>query len=249
MITIYNIRGTNGSGKSTLARSLIVGDPACPPNRPGDESSATMVDLTWYDSPTKKDPARRKSVEGYCSPQIVDGLDVLVVGSYRTACGGLDAVPDFATTFAALDGAVNIHRRYPHSAEHQAVVAEGVLASTVWGSWGEYAQASLEDESCDVRFAFCYLDTPVEVCLARIRERQERAGKVRDIKEELVRNKVKAIEATRDKALAAGHLVYHLDHRHAAEDLVAIMSDAWVMPRGTIQGSGSVRAREEFCYE
>jgi len=223
MITIYNIRGTNGSGKSTLARSFIIGDPNCPPNRPGDPSSTTMVDLTWYKSPTKREPNRMRSVEGYASPQLVDDLDVLVVGSYRTACGGLDAVPDFATTFKALDGAVNIHRRYDRSASHQAIIAEGVLASTVWGSWAEYAKPSLEDESCDVRFAFCYLDTPLEVCLERIRKRQEAAGKVRDIKTELVEDKIKAIKATREKALAAGHLVYDLPYETAAKALSDIM--------------------------
>lgn len=240
MITIYNIRGTNGSGKSTLARSFIIGDPNCPPNRPGDDSSPTMVDLTWYKSPTKREPDRRRAVEGYCSPQIVEGLDVLVVGSYRTACGGLDAVPDFKTTFKALDGAVNIHRRYDRSAEHQAIICEGVLASTVWGSWGEYAQASLDAESCDVRFAFCYLDTPLEVCLERIRGRQEAAGKVRDIKTELVADKIKAIKATRTRAMAAGHDVYDLPYEDAAPVLAAIMTD------GPARFNADARAREVY---
>lgn len=225
MITIYNIRGTNGSGKSTLARSFIRGDAAAEPNRYV-EGSPIVVDLCWYDAPTKKDPARRLAVEGYCSPELRPGLDVLVVGSYRTACGGLDAVPNFETTFRALDGAVNIHRDYARSAEHQAIVAEGVLASTVWGSWGEYAQPSLDADGCDVRFAFCYLNTPLEVCLERIRKRQEAAGKVRDIKVELVRDKIKAINATRDKALAAGHLVYDLPWEEPIAPLTAIMTGA-----------------------
>ena len=243
MITIYNIRGTNGSGKSTLARSFIRGDAAAEPNRYV-EGSPIVVDLCWYDAPTKKDPARRLAVEGYCSPELRPGLDVLVVGSYRTACGGLDAVPNFETTFRALDGAVNIHRRYPHSAEHQAIIAEGVLASTVWGSWGEYAQPSLDDESCDVRFAFCYLDTPLEVCLERIRGRQEAAGKVRDIKTELVADKIKAIKATRERALQAGHAVYDLPYETAAPALVAIMTDAMAPNRAPFRDT--VKARELY---
>lgn len=241
MVTIYNLRGTNGSGKSTLARAFIIGDPACPPNRPGDKSSATMVDLCWYDAPTKRDARRRKSVEGYCSPQIADDLDVLVVGSYRTACGGLDAVPDFATSFKALDGAIEIHRRYAKSAEHQAVIAEGVLASTVWGSWAEYSAGV-----CDLghQFAFCYLDTPVEVCLERIRKRQEAAGKVREIKEDLVRDKVRAIAATREKALAAGALVYDLPYEDAPAALHDIMVNAnLAYPVG---GIDPVYARETY---
>lgn len=224
MITIYNLRGTNGSGKTTLARSFIAGDPAAVPNRPGVEGSPTVVDLTWYDSPTKADPGRRKAVEGYCSPHLLPNTDVLVVGSYRTACGGLDAVPDFKTTFAALDGAVRICRDHPR-AEHQAIVCEGVLASTVWGSWGEYAAGLDLVHGEGVDFAFCYLDTPLEVCLERIRKRQEAAGRVRDIKTVLVADKIKAIAATRRRALEAGALVYDLPFENAEEVLKAIIAD------------------------
>lgn len=224
MITIYNIRGTNGSGKTTLARAFIAGDPAATPNRPGVEGSPTMVDLTWYSAPTKADPGRRKAVEGYCSPHLLPNTDVLVVGSYRTACGGLDAVPDFKTTFAALDGAVRICRDHAR-AEHQAILAEGVLASTVWGSWGEYSAPSRDADGCDVDFAFCYLDTPLEVCLERIRKRQEAAGKVRDIKTELVADKVKAIRATRQRAIDAGALVYDLPYDNAYDSMFGIMAN------------------------
>lgn len=224
MITVYNIRGTNGSGKSTLARSFIAGDPAAAPNRPGVEGSPTMVDLHWYKSPTKRDPDRRKSVEGYCSPHLLPNHDVLVVGSYRTACGGLDAVPDFASTFKALDGAINICREHGR-AEHQVIICEGVLASTVWGSWGKYAQAAC-DVPDDVAFAFVYLTTPLEVCLERIRARQAAAGKVRDIKTELVADKVKAVCATRSKALAALHTVYDLPEVNPAGALRQIIVDA-----------------------
>ena len=181
------------------------------------------MDLTWYESPTKANPGRKRAVEGYCSPHLFPGCDALVVGSYRTACGGLDAVPNFATMFAALDGAVRICRDHPR-AEQQAIICEGVLASTVWKSWGEYADQSNSD-GCDVDFAFCYLDTPLEVCLERIRKRQEAAGKVRDIKTELVADKVKAIAATRQKAIDAGALVYDLPYQQAEEVLQLIMTD------------------------
>lgn len=223
MITVYNIRGTNGSGKTTLARSFIIGDPAAPPNRPHIKDSPTVVDLARYPSPTKKDPERKKVVEGYGNRHGL--LDVLVVGSYRTACGGLDGVPNFETSFAAIHRAVQIIAQHGN-APHRAVLAEGVLASTVWGSWGDFA-ARLEappfSDTASAQMAFCYLDTPLEVCLARIRERQEKAGKVRDIKEDLVADKIKAIAATRAKAIAAGHVVYDLPHEYAQVVLSQIM--------------------------
>lgn len=227
MITVYNIRGTNGSGKSTLARAFIKGDPAAEPNRPHRPNSPVMVDLATYPSPTKKDPDRLGRVEGYGNAH--EGLDVLVVGSYRTACGGLDGIPDFATSFEAINRACEIIRRHG-TAPHRAVLAEGVLASTVWGSWGEFA------DKLGTPVAFCYLDTPLDVCLQRIRARQEAAGKVREIKEELVADKIKAIAATRRKAIAAGHLVYDLPYQHAKEALEDIM-------RGNSSTREALRAR------
>lgn len=244
MITLYNIRGTNGSGKTTLARSFIRGDLALPANQRGCPDSPTMVDLTWYASPTKADPQRCKAVEGYASPHLLPNTDVLVVGSYRTACGGLDAVPDFGTSFDALDGAVRICREHAR-AQHQAIICEGVLASTVWGSWGRYAQAACNVPD-DVSFAFCYLDTPLEVCLERIRKRQEAAGKVRDIKEDLVRDKIKAIAATRQRALDALHTVYDLPFQGAEAALKAIVANEWVDSRPGTDRRHDVKARELY---
>lgn len=235
-VTIYNIRGPNGSGKSTLARSLIAGDPAAEPNRPGVPGSPTMVDLTWYDAPTKRDPVRRKAVEGYVTKD--DDLEAIVVGSYRTACGGLDATPNFATAFSALNGAVDLLTTQG-SHTHRAVVAEGVISSTVWGSWGEYADAAMD---ADVAiFAFVYLIPPLEVCLERIRERQRAAGGEKPIKEELVADKIKAVKATREKALASRHLVYDIPAELPAKDVAhafrEVISDGlW----------GHAKAREHF---
>lgn len=212
-ITIYNIRGPNGSGKSTLARSCIAGDPAAAPNRPGVRGSPTMVDLHWYSSPTKKDPKRQKAVEGYVARK--DNYEVITLGSYRTACGGLDATPNFDAAFNSLDSAVEL--LHLSEAEHRAIVCEGVISSTVWGSWGRYASELSEIGSA--QFAFCYLIPPLEVCLERIRERQRAAGGEKPIKEDLVADKIKAVSATRLKALEAGHIVYDLPAERSAREV------------------------------
>lgn len=234
-ITIYNIRGPNGSGKSTLARTGIAGDPAELPNRPDLSGSPTMVDLYWYNSPTKKDPARRKAVEGYVTRE--GSHEVITVGSYRTACGGLDATPNFEAAFRSLDKAVELLER--SEAQHRAVVAEGVISSTVWGSWGEYANDVMERDAAV--FAFCYLIPPLEVCLERIRERQRAAGGERPIKEDLVADKIKAVKATREKALEARHIVYDLPAERPAHEvahaLFTLVTDG---------AFGHAKAREHF---
>ncbi len=236
MITIYQIRGTNGSGKTHLARSLIADDPRY--------GQPNMVDLTWYSSPTKADPLRRKAVEGYAMPHRFPGVDVLLVGSYRTACGGLDGVPDFETQFSALRGAGRICADMGR-AEHQAIICEGVLASTVYGSWGDFASMVKQYSDKEARFAFCYLDTPLEVCLQRIRGRQEAAGKVRPIKEDLVADKIKAISATRRRAMEAGHTVYDLPWDNPGIAFRSILTD-YTLDLVTDNGTSRVSSREYY---
>lgn len=205
MATVYNIRGANGSGKTTLARAFL------PPNMNGDRLGGP-VDLCQYAAPTKKEPKRYLRVDGYVRPDPELGV-IGVVGPYKTATGGLDNVPSFAIQQEAISYMIQQCR-----AKH--VIAEGVLASTVYGSWAVYDRALAEHGH---RFAYCYLDTPLEECLARIRMRQEASGKVREIKEDLVADKVKSIAATRLKALRDGRVVYDLPMDGAHGALLSIM--------------------------
>jgi predicted ABC-type ATPase len=194
--TVWNIRGTNGSGKSTLARAFL------PPNPRGDAEGGP-VDLAWYAAPTKRDPVRRKRSEG--TVRKFDGIGLVgLIGRYDTACGGMDALPSFDVqqrSIAEMLSSPTLH------ADH--VLAEGILASTVYGSWADFARACRENEH---RFAFVYMHTPLDVCLRRIKARQAAAGREREIKEDLVRDKFAAIMRTRDKAVADGQLVYDLPH-------------------------------------
>lgn len=214
MALVINIRGTNGSGKTTLARRYL------PPDLKGDARGGP-VDLVHFASPTKRDPNRRASVEGYGRTD----LRTIVVGSYKTACGGLDTIASFDRQHAAIRAAIRILGKLPQEPHQQykddTVIAEGILASTVFGSWGEFASDLKE---VGHQFAFTYLQTPLDVCLERIRARQEAAGKVRDIKVELVESKVRAIAATRAKALHEGHLVYDLPFGGETEALAAIVA-------------------------
>lgn len=184
---IINIRGTNGSGKTTLARAFQNG-------------SAQPVNLVQYAAPTKRNPNQMKWVTGVLSHLPALGR-VICVGSYSQAQGGLDTVGNFDLQQAAVFRAI-------HEADH--VICEGILASTVAGSWLKFF-GDLDRGGEGV--AVGYMDTPVEVCLERIRERQARAGKVRDIKEDQVRDKVRSIAATRAKFDAAGIRTFDIPGR------------------------------------
>jgi thymidylate kinase len=167
---IINIRGTNGSGKSTVAMKFI-------------KHGAEEVVLAQYPSPTKKEPDRLKDVIGYVS-NWADYGTVCVVGPYDRQIGGLDRIPSFEAQRNAIRAATKIA---------DTVICEGVLASTVYSSWAEFFK---EMGSVTV----LYLDTPLETCYDRIKQRQiEATGEAKEIKTEQVAAKVKMIESTRQK--------------------------------------------------
>lgn len=190
---IINIRGTNGSGKTHLARQLIAPDP-------------TPVDLNWYQAPTKKDPERKLRVEGWGHPG-----ETLAIGSYRQGCGGMDTIPSFEIQQMAIICAQQL------PVPPQDVVCEGVLASTVAGSWLDFFKKCAPERG---PILIAYLDTPLELCLERITARQIAAkGEAREIKIDLVKNKIKAIEATRAKFKEAGIMTVTIRHDRALDDI------------------------------
>ncbi len=69
---------------------------------------------------------------------------------------------------------------------------------------------------------WAYLDTPIEVCLARIQARN--GGK--PIKEDLVRDKIKSIEATRYKAKAVDERTVVIPYLSAVETVEALFKGA-----------------------
>lgn len=192
MGTFWNIRGTNGSGKTTLVRAFLP-----------DNGGGAQYDWGSYDKPTKRDPERRLTIPGYVHHYLFGA--VAIVGSYATPTGGFDGLPSFDVQRKGVGEA--LAQGYRH------VLGEGVLASTVYGSWAEFDRALEADGHC---MAWVYLHTPVELCLQRIAERQRAAGRERLINEALVRDKVRAIQATRQRALDDGRPVYDIPNGNAA---------------------------------
>jgi len=197
---IINIRGTNGSGKTTLARSLITPE-------------AQPVDLIWHHNPTKREPNRKSPIEGWGVPG-----GFLAVGKYSTGCGGMDTIKTFDLQQEAVTAAC-VWEKAGEAPRH--VICEGVLASTVAGSWVKFFDLMARGPVyAPVKTLVAYLDTPLELCLERIRERQRATDRgEREIKVELVRDKIKAIAATRAKMEAAGIATVLLRHDRAEQDL------------------------------
>lgn len=169
--TFLNIRGTNGSGKSTLARRFF-----------GEHDGET--DLSEYFTKS----GRSKFGTGRINPD----TQTLVVGNYDTMAGGLDKLPSFSVQFNCIDVALSLP-------DVKLVVAEGVLASTVLGSWADHAKQLHEK---GVRVIWAFMSTPLQVCLDRIQIRN--GGK--PIKEDLVKDKIEQIDKVRQRAELLRHI-------------------------------------------
>lgn len=182
-MTIINIRGCNGSGKTTLVRKLIRLDP-----------NATKISIRTFIN-----EALIYVTHGHLLPT----FQTIVVGPYKDgkATGGMDNVH---TTMEAICVVGNAATRARN------VVFEGVLISTVWGTWNEISRKLEKDLGKPITFAF--LDTPADVCVERVKQRRIAKGRPAEgFREDQVRGKHAQIARVREKALAAGQRVVDLD--------------------------------------
>src|SRR5262249_12218898 len=104
-----------------------------------------------------------------------------VIGPYTTECGGCDRVLPFALVPQLI-------QKY---AQQGHVVFEGLLISTCYGVIGRLL------EEHDSRLLF--LDTPLDVCIARVEARRRAAGNFRPFNPKLLIEKYNTIIRLRDK--------------------------------------------------
>lgn len=103
-------------------------------------------------------------IEGYCMQSPYGGI--MVVGPYNTPCGGCDRIQPYADIWPRVED-------YIKRAEH--VIFEGALVSTSYGTIGKFSEAYGD------QFVFACLDTPVELCLDRVRARREERGNTKPL--------------------------------------------------------------------
>lgn len=173
-----NVRGCNGSGKTTLLR-MLARDPLC---------RVETVRVTHE----IKDPKTKEKVRTYHPPIPVTYAPggVAMLGDYTPGATGTTAGCDRIKTQEAAKSALEL---IAQDADVRVVLFEGVVVSTIFGPWKEWAEAN-------GGMLWAFLDTPLEVCLERIQTRN--GGK--PIKEELVASKWRTIAGVRKKALKAG---------------------------------------------
>jgi len=152
-----------------------------------------MADNVMVIEPTGR-PGKHEAYAVY-----VSGFDrpVFLLGSYQNACGGMDTV-------ASAEEAMKMVRFY---AKDGHVFHEGLLQSTYYGAMGKDSQQYGQD------YIYAFLNTPIEVCLARVEERRKANGSTNKFNPELTINKWTTINRLRNRVKAMGHAVYDFDYQ------------------------------------
>jgi cytidylate kinase len=145
----------------------------------------------------------RGKVEAYKTIQPHRDVPLFIVGPYKTQCGGLDAIGD-------VDDQI---RLVEQCAECGNVFYEGLLASTYYGRLGAMS------EQFGDRHIFAFLDTPMDVCLQRIRERRLEVGNDKPLNEDNTRKRQRSIDALQAKLRRQGRDVRVISYIQATEQV------------------------------
>lgn len=147
MPTIIKLGGVNGSGKTTVARAIIKAAHALPAQWAGNKKTPNMY------------------VGDY------QGHEVLVLGSYETACGGMDTISDKDERLAMVKWAAE------SAAKGGIVFFEGLITGKTYGALGALSE---EHYAKGWPWLYAFMETPFDVCVERVLARRKAAERVED---------------------------------------------------------------------
>jgi hypothetical protein len=102
----------------------------------------------------------------------------IVLGRYENTCGGCDTIKTYAEV---------IERVGFYSTEGYNVWLEGLMLSDTYGQVGEYSQLYGKD------WLYFYLDTPLDVCLARVQQRRDADGNTKPFNGDLLCQNIRSV--------------------------------------------------------
>lgn len=141
-------------------------------------------------------PKRPEAYRVDLGPEYGISGPVYLLGPYTNTCGGLDSVGTWRE-------AADLLHKYAGKGH---VLYEGLLSSTYYGSFGKETERYGDDH------IFAFMDTPLELCIERIKQRRAEAGNTKPLNEENTRHRAKPIANVRAKVIALGRQVVDIPH-------------------------------------
>lgn len=179
---IIDIRGTHGSGKSTIAIRLIQKYKA----------QAILADNHLHHKPAR--PPRGGVQLG--QQFLMKDRIVTILGKYDSQCGGCDGIPTQDEIVA----------RMKMFAAVGDVILEGALVSHTFERWDQQARL------VTTPWHFLFLDTPLDVCIARVEARRKAKGNDKPLDPKNIIKDWNRARQLHVKFKEAGHSVNWLPH-------------------------------------
>ena len=126
------------------------------------------------------------------------GKPLFVLGTYNSQCGGCDTL----TASQQID-LIHFYAPLGH------VFYEGLLGSEYYGKLGAAS------ELYGGQHVFAFIDTPIEVCIQRVKARRLEKGNTKPFNEANTRDRIGKIARLKAKLTYQGRTVVDIDHRTA----------------------------------
>jgi hypothetical protein len=127
--------------------------------------------------------------------------EIVVLGSYETTCGGMDTISDKAVRHGLVEG---------YAAQGRLLFFEGLITGKTYGWLGELS----ERPGHKGRWIYTYMNTPFDVCVARVlQRRKERGNDAPFDPARTMASTFKGVQSAARRAGEAGHKVLWLDYR------------------------------------
>jgi ABC-type dipeptide/oligopeptide/nickel transport system ATPase component len=188
---ILKLAGTSGSGKSSLIRALMKLWKFTPETWPG------KLKVKQYTA--KVAPGEPLSI-------VYDR--VVVLGDYTTPCGGMDGVSDKNDRHAMT--AAYASKKFKRTL----VLAEGLLYGGVYGV--TEGLGVLSEEKSSGLWTYAFMNTPIEVCLERVKARRLARGVTKPMNPKNTTDKHRCIVCVEARVRAGAkpnHLVHVVDYK------------------------------------
>lgn len=137
-----------------------------------------------------------------------------IVGPYTATCGGLDAV-------GTIDNQLQMICAFADNPGIDVVFYEGLMVGKSVGTIGAYVK-----EFYNKRHVKAFLDTPLDVCIARVQERREFRGTPPLLDTHNLKNDYRALQASRRNSAAFGLTCVDVNYEHAYNAVVALLKGA-----------------------
>ena len=145
-------------------------------------------------------------IQGY----LLEG-NIRVVGRYETATGGCDALAHVPKGFNTMDPIEELVREWAPLGH---VLFEGLIVSNVFSRW-----LRLSQELGRGSFIWAFLDTPLEVCIQRVYQRNGGKSFKHSNLERVYLGVQKQIEKCREQ----GERVVLIDHTREAKQILELL--------------------------